>query len=289
MPTRLPMQWPAPAKLNLFLFITGQRRDGYHTIQTLFQLLDYGDTLTITPRSDGQIQLLTPLAGVTTSQNLIVKAARLLQQVSAVRWGADIILNKRLPLGGGLGGGSSNAATTLAVLNHLWGCGLTTPQLQQLGLILGADVPLFLYGQSAFAQGVGEQLQPAYLEEQWYLVLYPGVNSNTKMIFNHPALKRDNPIRSLKQLLDLPHNNDCEAVAKKCFAQVAVLIAWLLDYSSARLTGSGSCVFAPFPTHSAASKILSLAPAWAQGFVARGINRSPLQDALATQWYTTTQ
>ncbi len=188
-------QWPSPAKLNLFLYITGRRADGYHQLQTLFQFLDYGDTLTIVPRQDDQIQLLTPVEGVPDEQNLIVRAARLLQQhctthsIATLPRGADISIDKRLPMGGGLGGGSSNAATVLVALNELWQCGLSDDQLADMGLTLGADVPVFVRGHAAFAEGIGEQLQPANPAEKWYLVAHPGVSIPTPVIFADAELK----------------------------------------------------------------------------------------------------
>nr|CBX73362.1 4-diphosphocytidyl-2-C-methyl-D-erythritolkinase [Yersinia enterocolitica W22703] len=178
--------WPSPAKLNLFLYITGQRADGYHLLQTLFQFLDYGDELTIVPRNDDQIRLLTPIVGVENEQNLIIRAARLLQQhpcSAKVPRGADISIDKRLPMGGGLGGGSSNAATVLVALNTLWHCGLSDEELAALGLTLGADVPVFVRGHAAFAEGIGEKLHPAEPIEKWYLVVHPGVNIPTPIIF----------------------------------------------------------------------------------------------------------
>lgn len=273
--------WPAPGKLNLFLTITGRRPDGYHTLQTLFQFLAYGDTLTITPRAQEQIQLQTPLPGVPPEDNLMIKAARLLQQATGCRQGAVISINKQLPLGSGLGGGSSNAATTLAVLNQLWGCGLSRAELQQLGLTLGADVPLFLYGQAAFAEGIGEQLQPAYPQEIWYLVAYPEQEISTARIFNHPHLQRSTPHRTVKQCLTQPYSNDCEAVVKKCFPEVEAVINWLLHYAPARLTGTGSAAFAEFSSQAAAQQVLNRLPSGVRAFVARGVNRSPLQQALA--------
>lgn len=191
--------WPSPAKLNLFLYITGQRADGYHTLQTLFQFLDYGDTIDIAPRSDGEIHLLTPVEGVAHEDNLIVRAARLLMKTAsesnllAKGSGADISIDKRLPMGGGLGGGSSNAATVLVALNHLWQCGLSVDELAALGLTLGADVPVFVRGHAAFAEGVGEILTPVEPEEKWYLVAHPGVSIPTPVIFNDPDLPRNTP------------------------------------------------------------------------------------------------
>ncbi|MEC5321152.1 4-(cytidine 5'-diphospho)-2-C-methyl-D-erythritol kinase [Brenneria populi subsp. brevivirga] len=279
-------KWPSPAKLNLFLYITGRRADGYHLLQTLFQFLDYGDTLTITPRADNRIELLTPLAGVDNEQNLIVRAARLLQEYCLSRGaglGADISIDKRLPMGGGLGGGSSNAATVLVALNHLWQCRLSAHELAALGLRLGADVPVFIHGHAAFAQGVGEQLTTAYPAEKWYLVAHPGVSISTPLIFGDPELKRDSPVRSLEMLLKQTFVNDCETIARKRFREVEQLLSWLLEYAPARLTGTGACVFAEFDTEPEARQVLDQAPEWLNGFVARGVNVSPLQRTLSGQ------
>ncbi len=279
--------WPAPAKLNLFLYITGRRADGYHNLQTLFQFLDHGDTLDITPDSSGNITLLTPLAGVSDDDNLIVRAARMLQQAAVVRGtlpenaGAEIALEKRLPMGGGLGGGSSDAATVLVALNHLWQTGLSVDELATLGVQLGADVPVFVRGHAAFAEGVGEEIQPAEPEEKWYLVAHPGISIGTPDIFRDPDLTRNSPIRTLDELLQRPFHNDCEAVARKRFREVDALLSWLLEYAPSRLTGTGSCVFAEFSTESAARQVLELAPKWICGFVARGLNISPLQRTLS--------
>ena len=275
-------QWPSPAKLNLFLYITGRRADGYHQLQTLFQFLDYGDTLTIVPRQDEQIRLLTPVDGVPDEQNLIVRAARLLQQhcashaIATPPRGADISIDKRLPMGGGLGGGSSNAATVLVALNELWQCGLSDDQLAQMGLTLGADVPVFVRGHAAFAEGIGEQLQPANPAEKWYLVAHPGVSIPTPVIFADKELKRDTPVRPLNALLQAPYANDCEPIARKRFREVEQLLSWLLQYAPSRLTGTGACVFAEFDSEPAALQVLNQAPAWLRGFVARGVNVSPL-------------
>ncbi|CAI1085784.1 4-(cytidine 5'-diphospho)-2-C-methyl-D-erythritol kinase [Serratia fonticola] len=275
-------QWPSPAKLNLFLYITGRRVDGYHQLQTLFQFLDYGDTLTIVPRQDDQIQLLTPVEGVPDEQNLIVRAARLLQQhctthsIATLPRGADISIDKRLPMGGGLGGGSSNAATVLVALNELWQCGLSDDQLADMGLTLGADVPVFVRGHAAFAEGIGEQLQPANPVEKWYLVAHPGVSIPTPVIFADAELKRDTPVRPLNALLQAPYANDCEPIARKRFREVEQLLSWLLQYAPSRLTGTGACVFAEFDSEPAALQVLNQAPAWLRGFVARGVNVSPL-------------
>ncbi|HEJ9056414.1 TPA: 4-(cytidine 5'-diphospho)-2-C-methyl-D-erythritol kinase [Serratia fonticola] len=275
-------QWPSPAKLNLFLYITGRRADGYHQLQTLFQFLDYGDTLTIVPRQDDQIQLLTPVEGVPDEQNLIVRAARLLQQhctthsIATLPRGADISIDKRLPMGGGLGGGSSNAATVLVALNELWQCGLSDDQLADMGLTLGADVPVFVRGHAAFAEGIGEQLQPANPAEKWYLVAHPGVSIPTPVIFADAELKRNTPVRPLNALLQAPYANDCEPIARKRFREVEQLLSWLLQYAPSRLTGTGACVFAEFDSEPAALQVLNQAPVWLRGFVARGVNVSPL-------------
>ena len=278
--------WPSPAKLNLFLYITGQRADGYHTLQTLFQFLDYGDTIDITPRSDGEIHLLTPVEGVAHEDNLIVRAARSLMKAASESnrlpkgSGADISIDKRLPMGGGLGGGSSNAATVLVALNHLWQCGLSVDELAALGLTLGADVPVFVRGHAAFAESVGEILTPVEPEEKWYLVAHPGVSIPTPVIFNDPDLPRNTPKRSIKTLLKCEFGNDCEVIARKRFREVDAALSWLLEYAPSRLTGTGACVFAEFDTESRARQVLEQAPEWLKGFVAKGVNLSPLHRAL---------
>lgn len=279
-------RWPSPAKLNLFLYITGQRPDGYHTLQTLFQFLDYGDTLTIEPRTDGQLRLLTPVDGVPNEENLIIRAARLLMKTAAETQrlpegsGADIRIDKRLPMGGGLGGGSSNAATVLVALNHLWQCHLSEDELAAIGLTLGADVPVFVRGRAAFAEGVGEVLTPVDVAEKWYLVAHPGVSIPTPVIFGDPELPRNTPVRSIDTLLNCEFANDCEVIARKRFREVDDVLSWLLEYAPSRLTGTGACVFAEFDTELAARQVLEQAPEWLQGFVAKGVNLSPLKQAL---------
>ncbi|MRS16959.1 4-(cytidine 5'-diphospho)-2-C-methyl-D-erythritol kinase [Enterobacteriaceae bacterium RIT691] len=280
------LRWPSPAKLNLFLYITGQRADGYHTLQTLFQFLDYGDTLTIDVRQDGQLRLLTPVEGVPDEDNLIVRAARLLMKTAAdsgrllENAGADISIDKQLPMGGGLGGGSSNAATVLVALNHLWHCGLSVDELAAIGLTLGADVPVFVRGHAAFAEGVGEVLTPVTVPEKWYLVAHPGESIPTPVIFNDPELPRNSPHRSIETLLNCEFSNDCEVIARKRFRKVDAALSWLLEYAPSRLTGTGACVFAEFDTESAARQVLEQAPEWLQGFIARGVNTSPLLQTL---------
>ncbi len=279
-------RWPSPAKLNLFLYITEQRADGYHTLQTLFQFLDYGDTLTIVPRQDGQLRLLTPVDGVPNEENLIIRAARLLMKTAADSQrltdgcGADISIEKRLPMGGGLGGGSSNAATVLVALTHLRHCGLSEVELAAIGLTLGADVPVFVRGHAAFAEGVGEVLTPVEVAEKWYLVAHPGVSIPTPVIFRDPELPRNTPVRSIETLLNCEFGNDCEVIARKRFREVDDVLSWLLEYAPSRLTGTGACVFAEFDTELAARQVLEQAPEWLQGFVAKGVNLSPLKQAL---------
>ncbi|WP_067703385.1 4-(cytidine 5'-diphospho)-2-C-methyl-D-erythritol kinase [Erwinia sp. ErVv1] len=279
--------WPAPAKLNLFLYITGRRPDGYHDLQTLFQFLDYGDELTFEPNVSGKISLVTPVAGVAEENNLIFRAASLLKE-SALRAGristgagVRISLEKRLPMGGGLGGGSSDAATVLVALNHLWQTGYTPEQLSALGLTLGADVPVFVQGFAAFAEGVGERLTPVHPEEKWYLVLHPGVNISTPFVFNDPELHRTTPVREISQLLRADFSNDCEPVVRKRFREVEQLVSWLLEYAPSRLTGTGACVFAEFDTECSARQVFELASEKWPGFVARGVNISPLHRRLS--------
>jgi len=268
--------WPSPAKLNLFLYITGQRANGYHELQTLFQFVDYGDSLSFTPRNDGQIVLTTPVDGVADEDNLVVRAARLLQRHANCSLGADISLIKRIPMGGGLGGGSSNAATVLVALNTLWECGLSDQQLAALGVTLGADVPVFVMGHAAFAEGIGEILQPVEPEEKWYLVAHPGVHIPTPMIFGDAELTRDTPKRPINVLLSTAWTNDCQPIAIKRFCEVEQLVSWLLEYAPSRMTGTGACVFAEFATEHEARQVLDQIPSSVTGFVAKGVNVSPL-------------
>ncbi|WP_318488634.1 4-(cytidine 5'-diphospho)-2-C-methyl-D-erythritol kinase [Photobacterium leiognathi] len=275
-------QWPAPAKLNLFLYITGQRPNGYHDLQTLFQFVDYGDTLTITPRRDNQILLTPAIEGVKTEDNLIYRAAEALRQAANCELGADIHIDKILPMGGGLGGGSSNAATTLVALNHLWQTNLSVDELAEIGLKLGADVPVFVRGTSAFAEGVGEKLQPAEPEEKWFLVAKPDISIATVDIFTHPDLPRNTEKRSLEALLRGVYENDCEKIVRSLNPEVDQALSWLLEYAPSRLTGTGACVFSEFNTQEEANAILKILPDWLHGFVAKGVNTSPLMTALAT-------
>lgn len=274
-------QWPAPAKLNLFLYVIGRRPDGYHLLQTLFQFLDYCDNISITPTADGKIRLFTSMIGVAHDNNLIVRAARLLQchcwpkHVSQAP-GADIYLDKILPIGGGLGGGSSDAATVLAALNQLWKCWLRVDTLAKLGLTLGSDIPVFVYGQAAFAEGIGEILTPTKPANKWYLVAIPPVSVFTQTIFSDPELKRDSPNRSLTQLLAMPFYNTCEPIVRKHFPIVEQYLSQMSKYAPSRLTGTGACIFAEFNTEDAARQVLLQVPTWMRCFIARGINFSPL-------------
>ena len=268
--------YPAPAKLNLFLHVVGRRDDGYHLLQTLFRLVDHGDALRFSPRDDGDIRLTTPLPGVAPDSDLTVRAARLLQAETGCRLGVEIAVDKRLPMGGGLGGGSSDAATVLLALNHLWRLGLPRSRLQQIGLTLGADVPVFVGGRNAFAEGVGEVLQPLDLPPAWYVVLEPPVAVPTAAIFGAAELKRDTlPIR-LADWTPGVGDNDLQAVAVARFPAVAEHLRWLAGHGEARMSGSGACVFAEFASQQAAQTVIGELPATMVGWVAAGLERHPL-------------
>ncbi|WP_397449820.1 4-(cytidine 5'-diphospho)-2-C-methyl-D-erythritol kinase [Pseudomonas sp. NA-150] len=271
---------PAPAKLNLMLHILGRRPDGYHELQTLFQFLDYGDELSFAVREDGDIRLHTEIDGVPHDSNLIVKAARALQNQSACRLGIDIWLKKVLPMGGGIGGGSSDAATTLLGLNHLWNLGWDADRLAALGLTLGADVPVFVRGYAAFAEGVGEILTPEYPEEPWYLVLVPQVSVSTAEIFSDPLLTRDTPPIKVRPVPKGNSRNDCLPVVARRYPAVHNALKLLGNYTEARLTGTGSCVFGAFPNKAEADKVSALLTETHTGFVAKGSNVSMLHREL---------
>ncbi|QFT09080.1 4-(cytidine 5'-diphospho)-2-C-methyl-D-erythritol kinase [Vibrio sp. THAF190c] len=274
--------WPSPAKLNLFLYITGRRDNGYHELQTLFQFVDFGDELSITAHQrSNQITISPQIPGVATEDNLIWKAATALQQYANTNFGADIELKKVLPMGGGIGGGSSNAATVLVALNYLWQLGLSDDQLAEIGLKLGADVPVFVRGFSAFAEGVGEQLHPATPEEKWYLVVKPQVSIATADIFTHPELTRNTPKRELATLLEQEYVNDCEKIVRMLYPEVDKQLSWLLQYAPSRLTGTGSCVFAEFSSKNEAESVLAKLPDNVSAFIAKGRNLSPLKETLA--------
>ncbi|OHC29663.1 MAG: 4-(cytidine 5'-diphospho)-2-C-methyl-D-erythritol kinase [Pseudomonadales bacterium RIFCSPLOWO2_12_59_9] len=271
---------PAPAKLNLMLHIIGRRSDGYHQLQTLFQFLDYADELTFAPRTDGVIQLHSELTEVAHDSNLIVRAARQLQQASHCSQGADIWLTKRLPMGGGLGGGSSDAATTLLGLNHLWQLNWSEDQLASLGLSLGADVPVFVRGHAAFAEGVGEILTPVELSEPWFLVAIPQVSVSTAEVFADPQLTRDTPANKLRSLLEGGGRNDCQPVVQKRYPEVHNALILLNKFVPTRLTGTGACVFGSFPKQDDADKVARQLPATLPCFVAQGRNISMLHRKL---------
>ncbi len=275
--------WPAPAKLNLMLRIVGRRPDGYHLLQTVFQFVDRCDWLWFDRRDDGVIERTGEVAGVPADTDLTVRAARLLQRATGSRSGATIRIDKRLPLGGGLGGGSSDAATALVALNHYWGTGLTLAELAELGLRLGADVPVFVHGRAAWAEGVGERLTPVDLDEPWFVVLTPPCHVATGAVFADPELTRNSPPLTIADLTPSGGGNDCEAVVYRRFPEVAAAAAWLARHGRARLTGTGACVFAAFPDRVSAGRTLDqLPPGWA-GFVARGRNRSPLRERLSRE------
>lgn len=267
---------PAPAKLNLMLHILGRRDDGYHELQTLFQFLDHCDQLHFRARVDSQICLHSAMPGVDHDSNLIVRAAHLLQQTAGCPLGADIWIDKQLPMGGGLGGGSSNAATTLVGLNHLWGCGLSLQQLAALGLQLGADVPVFVHGRAAFAEGVGEKLTFVEPIEHWFLVARPDVAISTAKIFSDPGLTRDTPPCKVRSVLRQDGHNDCQATVERHYPQVTQALEILGEYADARLTGTGSCIFGVFPNKAKADKVAALISSKLECFVAKGCNESNL-------------
>lgn len=320
------ISFPSPAKINLFLHVVGQRADGYHELETAFQFLDHSDTIELSINNSKNIDILTPIKGVKNSDNLIYKAATLLQSHAKNEYGVKIKLNKILPMGGGLGGGSSNAATILLALNKLWDINLPIKKLEELGLVLGADVPIFINGYAAFAQGIGEVLTPITPPQYWYLVSKPDCSIATQAIFKDPKLVRNTPklgdqrvIQQNVQLNDqldfqtnkqqefsaqpafetsvniLPtkitnHNiissdfsmchNDCEPVVIKNYPKVANLLAWLVEYAPSRMTGTGACVFSQFHSESEAKKVQSMLPIGIESFVAKGINQSPLINAI---------
>ncbi len=268
--------WPAPAKLNLFLHITGRRADGYHELQTAFQFLDFGDELQFEVTDSTDISLKTSLADVADDDNLILRAARLLQTQTACHKGAVISLDKHLPMGGGLGGGSSDAATTLVALNYLWQCGLSDRELAQMGLQLGADVPVFIAGFAAWAEGVGEKLSPIFPAEPWFVVIKPDCHVSTAEIFSSMELTRDCEPITISRFLSGEGRNVCEDVVKKHYPAVANALNWLAQYAPPRMTGTGACIFADFENRQQAQRVVDNLPSNWQGFVAKGCNRSPL-------------
>ena len=291
----------APAKLNLMLHVVGRRSDGYHLLQTVFRFLDFGDTLCFRLRRDRMLRREGDVLGVRAEEDLTLRAARLLQHEAGSALGADISLDKRLPIGGGLGGGSSDAATTLIALNRLWGLRWPRARLQELALLLGADVPVFVFGRNAFAEGVGEQLQAVDLPPAWYVVLAPPVAVSTAAVFADPELTRNSDpikIRGFSAGAEhsaarpggfaagavsssvIPGGNDLEPVVRRRHPEVARHLDWLRQFGPAAMTGSGACVYAAFDSEALAQQVFGRRPAGMQGFVARGLDRHPLWDWL---------
>lgn len=265
----------APAKINLFLHITARRIDGYHCLQTIFQFLDYCDTLHFQLRNDAQLHC--DIVGITLphTENLAWRAAQLLQKYTQTSLGVEIYIDKKIPMGGGLGGGSSDAATTLLALNQLWQLHLTTTQLAQLGLQLGADVPIFVYGYAAWAEGVGEKLTPVELPQQWYLVIHPGCHVSTREIFSAEDLTRNMQPITMDDFLSGQGINVCESVVCRRYPAVKHALNWLNQHSPARMTGTGSCIFASFATQEQAQWVLKQLPSAWSGFTAKSLHKSP--------------
>lgn len=275
--------FPAPAKLNLFLHVVGRRQDGYHLLQTVFRFLDFSDQLSFAVRPDGIVRLHNPIAGVPEEKDLCVRAAKLLQQKTGTTQGVDIFLHKQIPMGGGLGGGSSDAATTLLALNHLWKVNVNPEQLLELGLQLGADVPVFIFGQNAFAEGVGEKLAAIELPPAWYLVLVPPVQVSTAEIFTSKELTRNTIPITIPPFSVWQGHNDLELVVCRAYPEVARCLEWLKRLENttiAAMSGSGACVFAEFATERAARAAFEQIPDDMQGFVAKGLDCHPMHKTL---------
>lgn len=272
--------WPAPAKLNLFLHITGRRDDGYHLLQTVFQFVEFSDQLFFALRDDGQICRTSDLPGVEPEADLVVRAAKALQTVSGCTLGVDVRVEKHLPMGGGIGGGSSDAATVLVALNRLWNVSLSTDELAKIGAQLGADVPVFVRGKAAWAEGVGEILTPISPPEPWYVILMPDVNVNTGKVFSDPELTRDLQAITIRDFLSGHGGNVCQKVVVKHYPKVAQAIDWLSHFAPAKMTGTGACVFAAFEREEQAKAVTEALPSGWRGVVAKGANSSPLYRAL---------
>lgn len=277
-----PTTWLAPAKLNLFLHIVGRRADGFHLLQTAFQFIGLCDTLSFDITPDRRIERVLEIADVPVEHDLTVRAAHLLQRATGTPLGALIRCEKKIPLGGGLGGGSSDAATTLVALNQLWNTGQSVDQLAQLGVRLGADVPVFVRGHAAWAEGVGEILTPISPIEPWYVVIHPLCHVSTAEIFSLPELTRTTSPIKIRDFFEGTGRNDCETTVRAHYPAVAAALDWLANYSSAHMTGTGACIFAAFPTETRAREIAALTPPQWRGFVAQGLNRSPLRAQLDT-------
>ncbi len=276
------IRWPAPAKLNLFLYINGQRADGYHELQTLFQFIDICDYLTITPNNSGEITISPSVDNLPVADNLIFKAAMQLKPFADKLAGAHIQLEKNLPMGGGLGGGSSDAATTLVALNYHWQLGLQKKQLAKIGVSLGADVPIFVEGHAAIAEGVGEVLTTVTPKERYFLIAVPNCHISTPAVFQAKDLIPDTKKRTHQQLLNSPWLNDCQGYVKNSYPEVANTIDWLIEYAPTRLTGTGACVFSTFNSAQESQVVLDKTPKWMRCFSTKGLNNSPLNELLAT-------
>ncbi len=268
--------WPAPAKLNLFLHITGRRPDGYHELQTLFQLLDWGDEVVIEPGEQAAIRRPRASYAVPEDEDLVIRAARMLQAETSCRYGAEIEVRKRIPQGAGLGGGSSDAATVLLVLNHLWACGLDVDELAEIGGRLGADVPVFVRGNSAFGTGLGDVLQPVELGDRHYLLIFPGFSISTRDVFMHPDLPRDSSETDLSEALAGAGRNDCEAVVKNQYPQLGHMLKELEKWGAARMSGTGSTFFIDMPDEKTAKSAAQAIKCRYNVRAVRGVDRSPL-------------
>ena len=277
-------RWPAPAKINLFLHITGRRDDGYHELETLFQFIDLQDEIEIEITQDGKIDRPHGLAGVSAEEDLVVRAARALQQASATPCGASLWVHKRIPAGGGVGGGSSDAATTLVALNQLWGCGFSQQQLAEIGVQLGADVPIFIDGHASWAEGIGENLIHVTPPEHLYLLLAPGVHVSTAEIFQSKELTRNTPKAKIRGSLPDEGRNDCESVVSANYPEVAESLLWLSKYGGARMTGPGSGLFLALEDVEQAKQIKERIPEKWKSFVVQGLNQSPLIERLRKEY-----
>jgi 4-diphosphocytidyl-2-C-methyl-D-erythritol kinase len=275
--------WPAPAKLNLFLHILGRREDGYHELQTVFQLLDLCDEISLEPHAKEDIILTRNYDSVPDTDDLVFRAASILRQQAGIRQGIKITVQKQIPMGGGLGGGSTDAATVLLALNEIWGCGFNIEQLAGIGLGLGADVPVFIHAHTAWAEGIGEKLEPVALPEDWYCVIHPGCHVSTAFVFKHPDLTRNTPPITIRDFMKGACHNDCESLVYREFPEIAEVSRWLGDFTAARLTGTGACVFGRFNTELEARDVLARIPDKWQGFVSRGTRESKVLQRLALE------
>jgi 4-diphosphocytidyl-2-C-methyl-D-erythritol kinase len=276
-------KWPAPAKLNLFLHIIGQRPDGYHLLQTAFQFIELADEIDFTILDSGKVKRSSVLEGVAVTDDLVIKAAHALKEKTGCKLGVDIKVHKKIPIGGGLGGGSSDAATTLVALNELWGCRLPSEELVTMGLSLGADVPIFIHSQASWAEGIGEDLMPIEPEESIYLVIYPGCSVVTAKVFSADDLTRNTTTITIRDFLERGGINDCETVVRKQYKEVKNAMDWLARFAHARLTGTGACIFASFSDFQEASVVKDQLPDKWQGYIVKGMNSSPLLERLAIE------